>query len=290
MQGRSLLSSRQFQEKHRDLVMTLRNVFQKTRYSGHVPMPEVEGLVTGVEELIYTVGVLNKIKKIVINKEDYTFRHSINVAIVAGLMGKWLGLAEGIIQQLVLAGILHDIGKTQVPLSILNKPGELSLTEMNDMKKHSVLGYQLLQEYKEVPQMVKLWILQHHERLDGSGYPDARAGGQISYHAQMIAVADIYDAMTSNRVYRNATTPFRVIEELCAEMFGKLDPYVCTTFLNKLYESLIGNSVRLNNGTEGTIIHIDCIRGTKPLIKTSQGDCIDLEKIKQLQIVEVYSI
>ena len=73
-------------------------------------------------------------------------------------------------------------------------------------------------------------------------------------------------------------------------MFGKLDPYVCITFLNKLYESLIGNSVRLNNGTEGTIIHIDCIRGTKPLIKTSQGDCIDLEKIKQLQIVEVYSI
>lgn len=290
MAGRSLLSSRQFQEKHRDLVMTLQNVFQKTRYSGHVPMQVVEGLVTGVEELIYTIGVLNQIKKIVINKEDYTFRHSINVAIVAGLMGKWLGLAEYVIQQLVLAGILHDIGKTQVALSILNKPSELSLSEMSEMKKHPMLGYQLLQEYKEVPQLVKLWILQHHERLDGSGYPYARTGDQVSYHAQMIAVADIYDAMTSNRVYRNAATPFGVIDELCAEMFGKLDPHICTTFLDKLNESLIGNSVRLNNGTEGVIIHIDCIRGTKPLIKTSQGDCIDLEKIKQLQIVEVYSI
>lgn len=286
--GISLLSSRQFQEKHRDLVIALQSVFQKSRYSGQVPLQALESLVDGVEELIYTIGVLNQIKKIVINKEDYTFRHSINVAIVAGLMGKWLGLAENVLRELILAGLLHDIGKTQIPLSVLNKPGDLSFSEMGEMKKHPLLGYQLLQVREEIPQIVKLWILQHHERLDGSGYPYAREGSQVSYHAQIIAVADIYDAMTSNRVYRNAATPFGVIDELRKEMFGKLDPLICTTFLDKLSESLIGNSVRLNNGTEAIILHIDFPRGTKPLIKTSQGECIDLGKTKKLHIVEVY--
>lgn len=286
--GISLLSSRQFQEKHRDLVIALQSVFQKSRYSGQVPLQAVASLVGGVEELIYTIGVLNQIKKIVINKEDYTFRHSINVAIVAGLTGKWLGLENKVLRELILAGILHDIGKTQIPLSILNKPGDLSFSEMGEMKRHPLLGYQLLQSYEEIPQLVKLWILQHHERLDGSGYPYAREGSQVSYHAQIIAVADIYDAMTSNRVYRNAATPFGVIEELCKEMFGKLDPLICTTFLDKLNESLIGNSVRLNNGAEAIIIHIDFPRVTKPLIKTSQGECIDLAKNQKLHIVEVY--
>ncbi len=288
MQRISLSSSRQFQEKHRDIVVSIKSIFQRTKFAKVCPVAAAIGLIDSIASLANEVGVLNQLKGLINSKEDYTFRHSANVAVVAGLLGKWLGLEESVRRDLMLAGLLHDIGKMQIPLEVLNKPGDLTTLEMNTMKQHPVLGYQLLQSYEEIPKLVKLWILQHHERLDGSGYPYAFQGSKVSYHGQIIAVADIYDAMTSNRMYRDADTPFTVIQELSAEMFGKLDPRICTVFLENLNESLIGNSVKLNNGTEAKIVYMDTRLGIKPVIKTKEGDWIDLEKAKDIRIIEVH--
>lgn len=288
MQRISLSSSRQFQEKHRDIVVSIKSIFQRTKFAKVCPVPAAIGLIDSIASLASEVGVLNQLKSLINSKEDYTFRHSANVAVVAGLLGKWLGLEESVRRDLMLAGLLHDIGKMQIPLEVLNKPGNLTTLEMNTMKQHPVLGYQLLQSYEEIPKLVKLWILQHHERLDGSGYPYAFQGSKVSYHGQIIAVADIYDAMTSHRMYRDADTPFSVIQELSAEMFGKLDPRICTVFLENLTESLIGNSVILNNGTEAKIVYMDTRLGIKPVIKTKEGDWIDLEKAKDIRIIEVH--
>lgn len=282
-------SPRKFQDKHQDLVAAMKSIFQRTRFSKDLPLDAVANLLNDVYLLVNTVGVLNRTKNLANHKEDYTYRHSVNVAITAGVLGKWLGLEEEVVHNLILAGLLHDIGKARIPLDILHKPANLDSSEMKIMKKHTVLGYSLLQSTERVSKLVKLWILQHHERLDGSGYPYAFKGGQISYHAQIIAVADIYDAMTSQRFHREADTPFSVIDELSGEMFGKLDPQICTTFLDNLAKSLIGNTVRLNTGTEAKIIYMDSSRlGTKPLLKTDGGECIDLEKTSDIRIVEVY--
>jgi putative nucleotidyltransferase with HDIG domain len=241
-----------------------------------------------MEALANSVGVLSQMKNVVNSKEEYTYRHSVNVAVLSGLLGKWLGLERPVIRDLMLAGALHDIGKSQVALEILNKSGDLTSFEMQDMKQHTVLGYQLLKDCDTLPGLLKLWILQHHERLDGSGYPYAYQGNKVSYHAQIIAVADIYDAMTSSRIYRDADTPLKVISELSAEMFGKLDPGICKVFLEKLAESLIGNSVRLNNGTEAEIIFWDTRLGNmKPVVRTADGEYIDLEKAHELNIIQV---
>lgn len=289
MEYMALLSPRQFQEKHQELVMTLQSIFQRTRFSKKVPLEPVKTSINGILSLVDAGGVLNHLKKLGNDKKEYTYRHSVNVAVVAGLLGKWLGLEEAVRKDLVFAGLLHDIGKTQIPIDILNKPGNLTFFEMQTMKRHAILGYQLLQPHQEISKDIKLWILQHHERLDGSGYPHAFQGSQVCYHTQIIAVADIYDAMTSYRVYRNADTPFCAIDELSRKMFGKLDPGICKIFMEKLNESLLGNTVKLNNGVEAQIIQIDTRLGVKPLVKTMEGDYIDLEKSKELWIVEVYT-
>ncbi|MDF2571113.1 MAG: rpfG 3 [Sporomusa sp.] len=281
-------NARQFKELYQELVMAMNGVFQRTRFAHKVPTEAVIGLLDKMEALANSIGVLSQMKNVVNSKAEYTYRHSVNVAVLSGLLGKWLGLERSVIRDLMLAGALHDIGKSQVALEILNKPGDLTSFEMQDMKQHTVLGYQLLKDCDTLPRLLKLWILQHHERLDGSGYPYAYQGNKVSYHAQIIAVADIYDAMTSSRVYRDADTPLKVISELSAEMFGKLDPGICKVFLEKLAESLIGNSVRLNNGTEAEIIFWDTRLGNmKPVVKTADGEYIDLEKAHELNIIQV---
>jgi len=283
-----LLNEHQFKETYQELVMAMNSVFQRTRFAHKVPTEAVIGLLDKMEGLVNTVGVLSQMKNVGSSKEEYTYRHSVNVAVLSGLLGKWLGFERAAIRNLMLAGALHDIGKSQVSLEILNKPGDLTSFEMQDMKQHTVFGYQLLKDGEALPKLLRLWILQHHERLDGSGYPYAYQGSKVSYHAQIIAVADIYDAMTSSRVYRDADTPLKVISELSAEMFGKLDPGICKVFLEKLAESLIGNSVRLNNGAEAEIIFWDMRLGNmKPVIKTADGEYIDLEKAHELNIIQI---
>lgn len=281
-------NAHQFKELYQELVMAMNGVFQRSRFAHMVPTESVIGLLDKTEALANSIGVLSQMKNVVNSKEEYTYRHSVNVAVLSGLLGKWLGLERPVIRDLMLAGALHDIGKSQIALEILNKPGDLTSFEMQDMKQHTVLGYQLLKDCETLPKLLKLWILQHHERLDGSGYPYAYQGNKVSYHAQIIAVADIYDAMTSSRVYRDADTPLKVISELSAEMFGKLDPGICKVFLEKLAESLIGNSVRLSNGTEAEIIFWDTRLGNmKPVVKTADGEYIDLEKAHELNIIQV---
>jgi len=147
----------------------------------------------------------------------------------------------------------------------------------------------LIKNTKQLPQMVMLGVWQHHERLDGGGYPFGLSGKDISTYARIVAIADMYDAMTSNRVYQQAVTPFKVLEELFSEMFNKVDPAISITFLDNLKDSLIGYVVRLSDGSEAKVIYLDKNRLTQPVVKVADGQYIDLGKRKDLSIIEVIS-
>jgi len=172
-------------------------------------------------------------------------------------------------------------------LEILNKPGPLSAEEMAVMKEHPTRGYKLLEDTDRIPQSVKFGVLQHHERLDGSGYPESLTGGDIVDYARIIAVADMYDAMTSQRVYRSALTPFSVVAEVFGEMFARLDPAVALPFVSHVRDSLVGYLVRLSDGTEARVVYLDKERPAQPVVKLAGGDYVDLEKRRDLKIVEV---
>lgn len=135
--------------------------------------------------------------------DDYTYSHSLNVSLMAIIIGKWMGLNEKQLDEIAIAGLLHDLGKTKVSQELLSKPGKLTPAEFNEVKKHTILGFMMVEKAMNISTDIKYAILMHHEKIDGTGYPTGATESQIPLYARIIAVADIYDAMTSNRTYRD---------------------------------------------------------------------------------------
>ncbi len=219
------------------------------------------------------------------NYDDMTFVHSLNVSLICNVFGGWLKFPAEDIRILTLAGLLHDIGKMLIPREIIAKPGKLSAEEFKIVKTHSVKGYQALKDHS-IDIRVKYAALMHHERCDGSGYPNGFVSEQIDDFAKIIAIADVYDAMTSNRRYRNAICPFDVVEEFERDGFLKYDPGFLMIFLERIVQSYIHNIVRLSDGREGEVIMINRLSLAKPVIR-SGNTYIDLSKEHKVSIVEI---
>jgi len=280
-------AQKKFYANYNDTVCLLKNHFLKLRFLKKVPVQIMQDLVHNLIELsINSPGVINHLN-MVRRQDDYTFHHSVSVAVFCGVLGKWLSYTGQELQDLVLTGLMHDVGKTQIPLEILNKPGKLTAEEMKIMRLHTIRGYQMIRDMPDVPQGVIYGVLQHHERFDGSGYPFAVPGDEIHKYARVIAIVDIYDAMTSNRVYHCKKSPFDVVETIVEEMFDKLDPSIGTVFLNNVRDYLIGNIVELSDGRHAEVIYLGHFLASRPIVVTQDKEYIDLECNKSLSIVRV---
>ncbi|MCR4437033.1 MAG: HD domain-containing protein [Clostridiales bacterium] len=162
-----------------------------------------ESIFARINENRDIVNCLNQMRSI----EEYTYTHSVNVSLLAMLIGKWMRYDSATIKQLVQAGLLHDVEKSKISPEILNKQSNLDKKEYEEIKKHPVYGYRLIENLADMDRETCLGVLMHHEREDGSGYPAGVKGTHIHPFAKIIAVADIYDAMTSNRAYREKSPP-----------------------------------------------------------------------------------
>ncbi len=219
------------------------------------------------------------------NYDDLTYVHSLNVSLICSVFGGWLKLSAEDIRILTLAGLLHDIGKMLIPREIIAKPDKLTAEEYKIVKTHAIKGYQVLKD-QAIDIRVKYTALMHHERCDGSGYPNGFLSEQVDDFAKIVAIADVYDAMTSNRRYRNAICPFDVVEEFEKEGFLKFDPGFLMTFLERIVQSYMHNIVRLSDGREGEVIMINRLALSKPVIR-SGSDYIDLSKDRKVSIIEI---
>ncbi len=214
--------------------------------------------------------------------DDITFVHSINVSLICRVFGGWLKLPSKDIEVLTLCGLLHDVGKLTLPTSIIQKKEPLTDEEFQLIKTHTIRGYKLLKD-KNIDQRVKFATLMHHERSDGTGYPRGLKGNEVSDFSKIVAIADVYDAMTSPRVYRDALCPFDAISMFENEGLQKYEPKYIMTFLENIGQSYLGNHVRLSNKLEGEIIMLNKQCLSRPVIKT--GDVfIDLSKVHDLHI------
>ncbi|MCX7749760.1 MAG: HD-GYP domain-containing protein [Clostridia bacterium] len=218
--------------------------------------------------------------------DEYTYAHCVNVSLLCMLIGKWLKYEPSKIKLLVQAGLLHDIGKSKVPPEILNKPGGLSKEEFEEIKKHPVLGYRIIESVPEIGKEVCMAVLMHHEKEDGSGYPVGLKGAHITDLAKIVTVADIYDAMTSKRVYKEKESPFEVWGQFQNNVFGQLSPLVVNAFLSNIAAYYIGDFVKLNTGTIGEIIYINPRDITKPILRVND-EYIDLSVTKEVKILEI---
>lgn len=228
------------------------------------------------------IGCINLFKE----ADSYTYTHSINVALLAMLIGKWMRYGEEMLDALMLAGLLHDIGKMKISTKILNKPDKLTDEEFEEIKKHPVYSYEMLQVHKELSLDIKIGILMHHERMDGSGYPYGVYNEDINEISKILAIADAYDAMISERPYQKKRSPFEVMQLMQEGIFGKLDSKILLTFLSNIATYYIGTYVVLNTSEIAEVVAITPACVYRPIVKV-QDRYIDLYNNHSIQIVEL---
>lgn len=217
--------------------------------------------------------------------DDITYIHSVNVSLLCNVFGTWLKLPDKDIEALTLAGLLHDIGKLTLPTEIINKTGRLSATDYITIKTHTLQGFNMLKN-KNIDERIINGALMHHERCDGSGYPYRLKGEEIDVFAKIIAIVDVYDAMTSARVYRPALSPFEAISTFESEGLQKFDPKFIMVFLNGIIQAYVGNRVLLSNKQEGEVRMINNHALSRPIIQVGD-DFIDLSKNPSIEIVSL---
>ena len=218
--------------------------------------------------------------------DDSTYIHCINVGLICNVFGRWLKFSPEDLRALTLSGLLHDIGKLRIPESILKKPGKLSDKEYEIIKQHSYLGYQILNKQKDLDPRIAQAVLLHHERCDGYGYPMGFERSKIIDFALIVAIADVYDAMTSARVYREPLCPFTVIKYLESESMQKYDPHYFMTFNEQIITTYLNTDVRLSNGKIAKVVYINRNDLTHPIVKIGKV-CIDLSVKKDIEIVSI---
>lgn len=231
------------------------------------------------------INVLNHLTEID-EVDDYLYRHSVNVGVISHFIGQWIGLSKEDLDKLIMAGLLHDIGKLQIPDEILHKPAQLTTEEFNIVKNHSSLSYSHLKEIGFEDIDILSAVIHHHEKEDGKGYPMGLMSEDIPLFSKIIAIADIFDAMTSNRVYRKKELPFIVLEMFLNSSFGKLDTKLVMLFVTKFSEYYLGTKVILNTGETAMILKFNEYELTKPLIRTDSGIFIDTSINREVKMVD----
>ncbi|MDR1665258.1 MAG: HD-GYP domain-containing protein [Clostridiales bacterium] len=204
--------------------------------------------------------------------DNYTFQHSINVCILSTVLGHAQKLSDNQINNLALAAVYHDIGKMFIDQRIINKPGPLTDEERAIVKKHPLLGIEYLRKLDMKRSDVLEGVFRHHERFDGMGYPSGLAGENIGIFGKIIALTDVFDAITSNRAYLTALLPSEAVEYIMANAGQHFDPELTQLFVNNISAYPIGVTVRLSNGLVGVVAENYTGYTMRPLVKILPGD------------------
>lgn len=220
----------EFKEDYKTNIYVMRQLLSDLASGKKLDFERVKVISDSVYSKIRFIANVPEFMNAVKDIDEYTYRHSINVAIYALLIAKWLGLEEEEMKNVVITGILHDIGKAKIPADILNKKGLLSPEEFEKIKEHTSIGYKLSLNITELTDDIREGILMHHENEYGSGYPIGLKGNEINRYAKIIAIADVYDALTSERIYKKRNTPFDAFKEIIRMGYNKFDTKVLMTF------------------------------------------------------------
>lgn len=222
--------------------------------------------------------------------DNYIFTHSFNVTLYSLAIGMELGLNQKELETLGLGAVFHDVGKMKIPTEVLFKPGKLSEEEFQQIKQHPQDGFDILRHVQTIPLIVAHCAFQHHERLNGSGYPRKIKGSDIHYFAQIIAVADVFDAVTSDRVYRGAMLPHNGLEILFAGAGTLFDKEIVQAFRQAVAIYPVGLTVELSDGRKGVVSKQNKHMSDRPVIRILEenGEAVtpyELDLLEKLSVV-----
>ncbi len=228
------------------------------------------------DEILYTVVDL-------LQSDAYTYKHNVNVAILSILTAKALDYKIEDIRHIALGALLHDIGKMRVPQELINKPGALTLEERREVEKHPELGYEITESVSQIPYLAKQIIRLHHEKLDGSGYPLGLKGIEIPEYVKIVTVCDMYDAMTTNRIYRGKMPIYRAMDVLMTEAVYKIDPKIYRTLTSTICIFPPGSGVVLSDGRVGIVSNYRNANPSRPRVRVlnlgSINNYLEVEEI-----------
>jgi HD-GYP domain-containing protein (c-di-GMP phosphodiesterase class II) len=263
----------------------LKRVFSLAYSSGTIPVLDIR---TSLETLISHIGAYNIVsfRPAKYHPQDYLIHHSIKTSLTSYTLAKWIGFTQKDLIPIALGGLLHDIGNAKIDSTYLMKSSVLTSSEYEAVKRHTTHGYQILKNVPAFNEGSKFAALQHHERLDGSGYPLGLRGANIHPYSRIVAIADIYHAMTSPRLHNVGMSPYLVMEELSNESFGKLDPSYVQTFIHKITQFHTGMIVKLSDNRIGAIVFSQREHPTRPWVNVN-GMIVNLTMERSLYIQEV---
>ncbi|WP_085506639.1 HD-GYP domain-containing protein [Thalassobacillus devorans] len=221
------------------------------------------------------------------SKQDYFYHHAVSTAFIAAFLGERMGMNQGEWLQLGLAGLLSDAGMAKLNESTQMKDTVLTQVEYQEIKKHPIYSYRMVENISALSKAAKLGVLQHHERLDGSGYPLGTHKKKTHLFARIIAVSDMYHAMTTDRLYQSKQSPFLVMELMMKEQFGRFDHTVVQAFVKSMTNYTTGTKVKLSDGQIGEIVFTEASRPTRPMVRLDSGEIINLTEMEDLYIREI---
>ncbi|MBK7647463.1 MAG: HD-GYP domain-containing protein [Betaproteobacteria bacterium] len=231
-----------------------RLVLDDVRFGQKIQVDRIEPLAENMVESVFrnqdALLPLARLK----NLDDYTFEHSVGVSALLIAFGRSMKLSKEVIKEIALGGLLLDIGKANIPDAILKKPGKLTDDEFARMQSHVVEGLKLLNQVPGISEIALQMVSEHHERFDGTGYPNKLAGKQISLYGQMAAIVDVYDAITSDKVYCRGMPPTQALKKLLEWSKHHFDPQLVQGFIRAIGIYPTGTLVRLESNRMGVVV------------------------------------
>lgn len=277
---------KKIEEEFKEISFKLQKTFRQMLTEDSIAMNEIREFSQKIQNELKTRSIV--LKNIVLygSGTDSIYRHGVNVAALSALIGQWIGLEKSQLNLLVYAAILHDFGKTKIDRDILKKEIPLSKNEFVHIKTHANSGYQIIKQIQFLDKAVSYGVLMHHEREDGSGYPLGLKAEAIHPFAKIIAIADVFDAINSDRGYKKKKPPFEALQIVKNESLGKLNYEYSKIFLEHVIDYYTGEEVLLNTNERCKIIQMNANNLDRPLV-IKNGEFVDLHKEKGLYIKEL---
>ncbi|MCR5815199.1 MAG: HD-GYP domain-containing protein [Desulfovibrio sp.] len=285
------------EENYNNCVNYMEHVMEEAR-SGRIDYtsakPLMDGIISSVNRNADALTSLAKIK----TYDEYTFAHCVNVSIFSVTFGRYLGLREENLHNLGLAGLFHDLGKMRVPPSILNAPRQLKPEEFAIMQKHARYGLEILSQIPNIPKAILAGVCDHHERYNGTGYPDKKKGSEISPFGCIISVCDVYDALSSKRVYKEAMPPSKALSIMFGMRGESWQPGLVEQFIKMLGIYPVGTPIGLTSGFKGVVTKSNPSAPLYPTVtickdrngqKIVPPSSVDLAQQHEMQIVKALS-
>ncbi len=221
--------------------------------------------------------------------DKYTFSHSINVCILSTLIGIKQKLKRKELEELALGSLLHDVGKIMIRQEILDKPGRLTPNEFEEIKKHPIYSYNILSREEDISEIPRMVAYSHHERYDGKGYPRKLAGAEIPSLAVVTSLADVYDALTTDRPYRKSLLPYDAMKIIISQTYSDFAVDVVKSFLRAISIYPLGSLVKLNTKEIGLVVKVNervIVRPTIRILIDSKGDLMSFSNVQDINLTE----